>query len=69
MSATKPTCAVRGVLFGGRALCGSGGLGGVCHSKQPCEHKREPQQDQNKTCLGCGAKFTTIPEGGLPCGH
>lgn len=22
-----------------------------------------------KTCLGCGAKFTTIPEGGLPCGH
>lgn len=22
-----------------------------------------------KTCLGCGAKFATIPEGGLPCGH
>ena len=22
-----------------------------------------------KTCLGCGAKFTTIPDGGLPCGH
>ncbi len=23
----------------------------------------------SKTCLGCGAKFTTIPDGGLPCGH
>lgn len=25
--------------------------------------------EEPKTCLGCGAKFTTIPEGGLPCGH
>lgn len=25
--------------------------------------------EEPKTCLGCGAKFTTIPDGGLPCGH
>lgn len=28
-----------------------------------------PAPAAQKTCLGCGAKFTTVPEGGLPCGH
>ena len=32
-------------------------------------HSTEIRPTPTKTCLGCGAKFTTIPEGGLPCGH
>lgn len=37
----KPTCNVRGVLFGGLAMCGSIGCGtDICHSKKPCEHRR-----------------------------
>lgn len=36
----KPKCAVRGVLMGGRAMCGSIGCGTWdCHSPKPCEHK------------------------------
>ena len=70
MSTTKPTCAVRGVLHGGRAMCGAIGVGSDrCHSSRPCQHKLEPvrQPDPAKTCLGCGAKQQ--PDGTLPCRH
>ena len=63
---TLPACAVRGSLHGGRAMCGAVIMSSSkCGSDLPCQHKVESP----KTCLGCGAKFATIPEGGLPCGH
>lgn len=66
MSTTKPICAVRGALLGGRAMCGAIGVSSnACHSTKPCEHQRQPEQV--KTCLGCGARQQ--PDGSLPCGH
>ena len=61
---TRPDCAVRGSLHGGRAMCGAIIMSSSkCGSDLPCQHKVEPP----KTCLGCGAKQQ--PDGSLPCGH
>lgn len=40
----RPACAVRGVLDGGRAICGRVGVGGrSCHYEGKCEHQRADQ--------------------------
>jgi hypothetical protein len=56
---------------------GRGLLGGSLYlrAKAPTDfsptkgRSTEIRPTEPKTCLGCGAKFTTIPKGGLPCGH
>lgn len=53
----KPQCAVRGVLHGGRAICGSVINASKCGFDGECMHQRESIQlvecDQCPTSGGC----------------
>ncbi len=52
-SVERPSCAVRGVLNGGSAMCGRVGVGGRdCHYEGNCEHQRagQPTQGEAKSC-------------------
>lgn len=53
----RPLCAVRGLLHGGRAVCGSVINAKKCGFDGECEHQRQPQQlvecDQCPTSGGC----------------
>ena len=46
-SVQRPSCAVRGVLNGGSAMCGRVGVGGRdCHYEGNCEHQGTAQANQ-----------------------
>lgn len=44
----RPSCAVKGVLYGGRAMCGSVIVGDkACGFDGPCQYKEQPSDEKD----------------------
>ena len=59
MANQKPLCAVRGLLHGGRAVCGSVINAKLCGYEGDCGHQRQQHDEADKPCPECGERGCT----------